>query len=252
MDIISSRDFNLAYILLDSGFLLLFAGLLLWRKRRLTVLWGLFGGILYFLVDYGVFHLLTHARSISGGSLFWVLLWMSMSYGFTNFVWIWLCLDRDAHIREWTVLIFSWWIACPMLASMFGPPTIHIQRTTGAYHGVMGAILFFSYLGVLVWNLRQTDPACRVSVLRLCLIGAAVQFGWEFALLTGGIRSAGMDLGTQLRTLTVNSLVETNLGMPAIYLIYLTLSARRTEDLSRRTQTLRERLVENGRPSTAR
>ena len=61
-----------------------------------------------------------------------------------------------------------------------------------------------------------------------------------------------MDLGTQLRTLTVNSLVETNLGMPAIYLIYLTLSARRTEDLSRRTQTLRERLVENGRPSTAR
>ena len=48
MDIIASRDFNLAYILLDSGFLLLFAGLLLWRKRRLTVLWGLFGGILCF------------------------------------------------------------------------------------------------------------------------------------------------------------------------------------------------------------
>ena len=116
MNIIASRDFNLAYIILDSAFLLLFTALLCYKKRYLTVLWGLFGGILYFAVDYLIFHLLTGSRSIEGGSMFWVLLWMSLSYGFTNFAWVWLCLDRDVHIKEWTILIFSWWIACPMLS----------------------------------------------------------------------------------------------------------------------------------------
>ena len=46
MEIIAARDFNLAYIILDSIFLLVFAGLLLYKKRRLTLFWGLFGGIL--------------------------------------------------------------------------------------------------------------------------------------------------------------------------------------------------------------
>lgn len=142
MEIIAARNFNLAYIILDSIFLLVFAGLLLYKKRRLTLIWGLFGGVLYFAVDYGIFHLLTHSRAITDGSMFWVLLWMSMSYGFTNFAWIWLALKRDEYIKEWTFLIFVWWIACPILAKMFPSTEIHIERTTGAYHGIMGAILF--------------------------------------------------------------------------------------------------------------
>ncbi|WP_304224955.1 hypothetical protein [Gracilinema caldarium] len=28
-----------------------------------------------------------------------------MSYGFTNFAWIWLLLDRDGHGVEWSLLI---------------------------------------------------------------------------------------------------------------------------------------------------
>ncbi len=43
-------------------------------------------------------------------------------------------------------------------------------------------------------------------------IGVLVQFGWEAGLLLGGIRSAGFaSFGEKLRTLTVNSLLETNL-----------------------------------------
>lgn len=55
----------------------------------MTVLIGVLAGILYLLVDFGIFHLVCHSRSITEGySLFLVLLWMSMSYGFTNFAWI--------------------------------------------------------------------------------------------------------------------------------------------------------------------
>lgn len=244
MNIIASRDFNLAYIILDSLFLLLLVVLLCYKKRYLTVLWGLFGGILYFAVDYGIFHLLTGSRSIEGGSMFWVLLWMSLSYGFTNFAWVWLCLDRDVYVKEWTILIFSWWIACPMLSEMFHSPAIHIQRTTGAYHGVMGGILFVSYLAVIIYNLMQMEKGLRVNILWLCTIGVAVQFGWEFALLVGGIRSSGVAIGEQLRTLIVNSLVETNLGMPLMYLLYLGITSRVKENLQRNCQTIGERFRE--------
>lgn len=69
--------------------------------------------------------------------MFWVLLWMSMSYGITNFAWIWLALRKDERFAEWTALILLWWLACPMLAGMFGnAPEITIARTTGAYHGL--------------------------------------------------------------------------------------------------------------------
>ena len=245
MEIIAARDFNLAYIILDSIFLLVFAGLLLYKKRRLTLFWGLFGGILYFAVDYGIFHLLTNSRSITGGSMFWVLLWMSLSYGFTNFTWIWLALKRDEYLKEWSFLIFVWWIACPVLAQMFPSAEIHIERTTGAYHGVMGAILFVSYLAAIIYNFTQSDKSTRINVMRLFVIGVLVQLGWEFSLLVGGIRSGGFSVEQKLITLFVNSLVETNLGLPAIYLIYLAITSKLNEDLTPTTKTIKERLAEN-------
>ncbi len=245
MEIIAARNFNLAYIILDSIFLLVFAGLLIYKKRRLTLLWGLFGGILYFAVDYGIFHLLTHSRSITGGSMFWVLLWMSMSYGFTNFAWIWLALKRDEYLKEWSFLIFVWWLSCPILSRTIPSAEIHIERTTGAYHGVMGAILFVSYLAAIIYNFTQSDKSTRFNILWLFIIGVLAQFGWEFALLVGGIRSDGFTVEQKLITLFVNSLIETNLGLPAIYLIYLAVTSKIKEDLSEENKTIKERLREN-------
>ena len=105
MELIARRQFVPAYIALDTVFLLVLAGLLLWKKRRMAALVGGIMGVVYFIVDYGVFHLICHSRSIEGGSLFWTLLWMSMSYGFTNFAWIWLALDKDEYLIEWSLLI---------------------------------------------------------------------------------------------------------------------------------------------------
>ena len=80
----------------------------------------------------------------------------------------------------------------------------------------------------------------------LFAIGVAVQFGWEFTLLLGGVRSGGMELSEQLRVLTVNSLMETNLGMPAIYCIYLAVTSRFCETLApRQSITIIQRLEEN-------
>lgn len=249
MELIARRQFVPAYIALDTVFLLVLAGLLLWKKRRMAALVGGIMGVVYFIVDYGVFHLICHSRSIEGGSLFWTLLWMSMSYGFTNFAWIWLALDKDEYLIEWSLFILCWWFCCPMLAQLigFGQMPIVIQRTTGAYHGWMAAILFVGYLLAVVRNLGESDRKCRIDLLRLSAIGIAAQFAWEAALLLGGIRSAGLDFAEKLRPLIVNSLLETNLGMPYVYLIFVALTRRFTPALARREDvpSFRERIAEN-------
>jgi len=67
-------------------------------------------------------------------------------------------------------------------------------------------------------------------------------------LLIGGIRSAGFaTLGEKLRPLIVNSLLETNLGMPYIYAIFIAYTRRFTEQMKRREEPLAftERIAEN-------
>lgn len=242
-EIVARRAFSPLYIGFDIAFLVLFAALLLWKKKYMTVLIGVLAGILYLLVDFGIFHLVCHSRSITEGySLFLVLLWMSMSYGFTNFAWIWLWISKDRDLFLWSFLILLWWFVCPLLSATFSPadmPQIVIQRTTGEYHGYMAVILFLGYLALIVYNLWQRDYAARINLVWLLAIGILVQFGWEAGLLLGGIRSAGFTAWEdKLRTLLVNSLLETNLGMPYIYLIYLAYSRRFTEQMHRREQRI--------------
>ncbi|MCX5976136.1 MAG: hypothetical protein NTV33_04730 [Coprothermobacterota bacterium] len=57
-------------------------------RRFQALLAGIAGGILYFLVDYGIFYLALGTRVITGADTFRLLLWLSFSYGLTNFAWI--------------------------------------------------------------------------------------------------------------------------------------------------------------------
>ena len=66
--------------------------------------------------------------------------------------------------------------------------------------------------------------------------------------MLGGIRSAGFEnFSDKLLTLVTNSLLETNLGMPYIYAIFLAYSAKFTDRLKKRDNPLsfRDRLREN-------
>ncbi len=248
VEIVAQRVFNPLYIYLDIVFLVFFCGMLVFKKKYMTVIFALCGGVLYMIVDYGIFHLLTHSRSIEGGDMFWVLLWMSMSYGITNFAWIWLWISKDKRLLEWSLLICVWWIAAPLIVATFGAglPPIKIQRTTGAYHGYMALILFVGYASAIVYNLIQKEKIKRFPLLWLLIIGILVQFGWEFSLLVGGIRSAEFaSFGDKIMTLVVNSLLETNLGAVPIFCIYVLLTSRFTEDLKKReTVSFTQRISE--------
>lgn len=239
-EIIAQRVFSPLYIILDTIFIVGLLVALIVTKRYMTTLFAVFGGILYMIVDYGIFHLLLHTRTIENGNLFWVLLWMSMSYGITNFALIWIWLNKDNHYREFTALIWIWWICCPMITATFGGDLtpIKIQRTTGSYHGYMALIMIVSYVGIIIYNFTQKEKTKRFNIVWLFLLGVLAQLGWEVGLLIGGIRSAEFDPFTKLMTLVTNSLVETNLGLPAIYCIYLALTSKYTEQLKKRDQAV--------------
>ena len=236
MQITPTRNFNLLYIILDTLFIIILLGLLIYKKRNLTVLFALFGGILYTLVDFGGFYLLSHSRIVFINGIqqdalntFLVLFRMSMSYGITNFIFIWVLISKDKLAKYWLFLIIMWWLICPSIASMGGENNITTFRTTTSYHGIMGIILVISYLALIIYILISGKEI--VNILYLCLIGISVQFSWEFSLLINGIRPLNEN---SLQTLIINSCLETNLGMPAIYLIYHLINKKYNEDGSKK------------------
>ena len=158
-EVIAARTMNSLYIWLDIAYLMMLLGVLLWTKRRQAVIAGLIGGALYFAVDYCVFYLLLGTRQVVGADPFWFLLWLSISYGFTNFVWIWLWLDRDGHTLEWSILIVAGWLATALLSQNFGNQfsQISIMRGTNDYHGIMALILVIGYGIVCIYNIRLKD-----------------------------------------------------------------------------------------------
>lgn len=261
MEVVAQRVFEPFYMWLDIGFLALFIGMLAYKKKYTTIIVGFLAGILYQIVDFGIFHLATGSRHLmmngaegTQSQLFWVLMWMSMSYGFTNFAWIWLWISRDKNLFEWTTLILGWWVCCPLLTKTFGPHNyeIKIWRETGAYHGIMALILFIGYVLLFLWNMTRKTKKERVNIPWLLIIGILVQAGWEVGLYLGGIRSAdlgvtGVSGATAISPMIINSLLETNLGMPYIYIIFIAISRRFTEKCTRRERKLgfSERIIEN-------
>lgn len=219
MEIIPSRTFSSLYIVFDIIFLLSLASLLFASKRKRALVFGLLGGLLYFAVDYGIFYLALGSRVVQGARTGPFLFWLSMSYGFTNFAWIYLMLSRDKYRIEWTTFIFFSWIAVALLSQNFGSDikTISIYRTTSSYHGVMALILIIGYAIVICDNIFN---GANINIPYLLLIGIGVQLGWETALYITGIRQSGIE------TLIINSLIETNLGLPYLYYIHRSLEKK--------------------------
>ena len=260
-----TRNFSLAYVILDSIFVCAFVFLLFFKKKRVTAYWALAGGVLYFLVDFLLFYLATGSREIFSyvldepaktvllgpGGTAGILFWMSMSYGILDFAFIWLWLSNDEHRIEYSLLIVVWWICCPLMADFINnlaPSSLAFMTTrgTGKYHGVMGLIMVVGYVLAIVYNLLQKEKDKKVPLVRIFIIGFMAQFLWEAALLVFGVRSQnyGGDSMRQIMTLLQNSLVETNLGMPYIYFIHRFVTARYREDCSKTESLSKESLVE--------
>ncbi|CEM62365.1 hypothetical protein DWQ65_10530 [Treponema phagedenis] len=222
MNIVPNRSLSSLHILLDCIFLVILA-LYLIRTKRYAAFWaGVLGGLLYFVVDYGGFYLLLGTRKVVGASPFLFLLWLSLSYGFTNMAWVWLWFDEKENRREWSYLIIIAWFTIAIISQRAGASWNHIsiQRGTGGYHWIMAVFLIVGYSYLIFKNLSAKTEAEKVDIKSILFIGILVQLGWEAVLFLTGIRQAG------IMTLIIDSLLETNMGAPYLYLIHQAVSAK--------------------------
>ena len=230
MEVVPARIFRVLYIYIDIIWLIALLIILIIAKRYLAIIVGLIGGIIYFIVDYGIFYLALGTRVIEGAEPVSLLLWLSISYGFTNFAWIWLWLDRDGYALEWSILMISGWFTVALLSQNFGSsfPVISIHRGTTGYHGVMALILLIGYMILIMNNLRAGEKGVKkINIWWILAIGIIVQFSWEAVLLITGIRSVGF------MPLIINSLLETNMGLPYLFLIHRAVTGRYGENLKK-------------------
>lgn len=226
---IPSRQMPSSIIWLDCVFLVLLYLLLIFKKRYFTALFSLFGGILYFIVDWGIFYKLLGSRVVYNANPEAFLFWLSMSYGITNFLFIWLAIKKDKYLLHFSLLILIWWICSAMIAKGLPHKEIIIWRTTGKYHWVMAIMLIVGYFAIIIYNIFTKKS--QLPILRMLFIGIIVQFAWEFALLINGIRKP------QWGPILIDSLIETNLGIPYIYLIYKFISSKINNDLTKVKKT---------------
>lgn len=86
---------------------------------------------------------------------------------------------------------------------------------------------------------RRAFPAAYIGLDLLFLALFAGMLLWKR-------RSVGFTLEEKLRPLIINSLLETNLGLPYLFAIYIAVTGRFTEQLRRRPDklTFRDRLRE--------
>ncbi|MBN2353480.1 MAG: hypothetical protein JXD23_12985 [Spirochaetales bacterium] len=228
MDATATRVFPLLFVWLDLGWLAIFIGFLLFFKKYQALIVGLAAGVLYLIVDYGIFHLALHTRIVTGADTFWLLLWMSMSYGLTNFAWMWLLFDRDGRWKEWSLLIIAGWLAVALLSRTFGGGSAPVttSRGTSSYHGIVALLLFIGYGVQIALNLRAAKRGARpVNLLWFLGIGIGIQLAWEGVLLIAGIRPPS------LNAVVVNSLIETNMGVPYAWWIYRALNRKKEQSI---------------------
>jgi CubicO group peptidase (beta-lactamase class C family) len=164
VEVVAARTLSALYITLDIAWLGIFGAIPLWRKKRTAFVAGLIGGLVYFIVDYGIFYRLLGTRVVRGADPLQFLLWLSLSYGFTNIAWIWLLLDRDGHAVEWLLMIILGWVTVALLSRSFGAgfAVIAIRRGTSAYRGMMALLLAVGY-GFLILRNLLPDPRSRVA-----------------------------------------------------------------------------------------
>src|SRR5574344_832622 len=90
----------------------------------------------------------------------------------------------------------------------------------------MAIFLVVGYLYLIIHNLAASKEK-RYPILWILAIGILVQFAWEAVLAVTGIRNQSW------QTLLINSLLETNMGLPYLYLIHEAMAKKIREDLKK-------------------
>jgi hypothetical protein len=214
------RVFGIDYIYLDLVFLAVFTVLLAVNKKKIPLLAFILGGVVIFIIDWLFWMQVFKIRTLSLPPEFlsflpqyWAetlfMFWFSMSYGLM-FAWMFLMFDKKNNRFAWTALLFGGWLSIAFLSQFLQIndnliETVRLMKSSRIKQIIIVA-LGYGALFLLKYRLKK--------ILYLFLVGCGIHFMMEFSLWISGIRPSSLDL------LLVNTLVESNMGVPVLYIFW--------------------------------
>ena len=230
-----ARTFDMDFIYLDIAFCAVWILVLLRRKQTIPLCFGLLGALITFLADDVLWLHIQHTRTLDvpfNHDLF--LVYFSFTYGMIEFSYVTVMFQAKSMKAKalWTLFLYGGWLATALISQHVGIDDRTIQTSRDMSHAriIQGAMVVGGYLLLLL--LKYTwQPMKSLTIPRiiyLFCVGILVHFGMEITLLASGIRPAG----DYVHVLLFNSLLEFNMGIPILYILWTAIRARRDLDES--------------------
>ena len=231
-----ARTFDMDFMYLDIAFCAVWMLVLFRRKHTIALWFGLFGALIVFLVDDVLWLRVQQTRFLEvpfNRDLF--LLYFSFTYGMIEFSYITAMFQaRSMKTRAlWTLFLYGGWMATALISQHAGidDRTIQTGRDMSNARVIQVALVAGGYLLLLLlkYTSRPMKSLTFPRMLYLFLIGILVHFAMEVTLLASGIRPAE----NYVHVLLFNSLLEFNMGVPILYILWTAIKSAELHDTSK-------------------
>jgi len=231
-----ARTFDMDFMYLDIAFCAVWMLVLFRRKHTIALWFGLFGALIVFLVDDVLWLRVQQTRFLEvpfNRDLF--LLYFSFTYGMIEFSYITAMFQaRSMKTRAlWTLFLYGGWMATALISQHAGidDRTIQTGRDMSNARVIQVALVAGGYLLLLLlkYTWRPMKSLTFPRMLYLFLIGILVHFAMEVTLLASGIRPAE----NYVHVLLFNSLLEFNMGVPILYILWTAIKSTKVHDTSK-------------------
>jgi hypothetical protein len=230
------RTFDMDFIYLDITFCAVWMLFLLRRKQTIPLCFGFLGALITFLADDVLWLHIQHTRTLDvpfNRDLF--LVYFSFTYGMIEFSYVTVMFQAKSMKAKalWTLFLYGGWLATALISQHAGidDRTILTARDMSHARIIQAAMVVGGYLLLLL--LKYTWQPMKSLTFRrmiyLFCVGMLVHFGMEITLLASGIRPAG----DYVHVLLFNSLLEFNMGIPILYILWTAIKSADLHDTSK-------------------
>ncbi|MFX1308769.1 MAG: hypothetical protein ACFFB6_02410 [Promethearchaeota archaeon] len=230
--VIVTRTIGMDFIYFDIIFLIIWIFFLIRKKYWLSIAWGLCGWLIYIFTDYILWYLITQTRHYTGPLVPLVFfLWFCFSPGFVQFSYVFVMFEKRnfKDLLNFTLLFYLGWtfVALGSQIIPLDDRLIEVSRDMSIGNQRFNEMIMV-LINVIIALILYLKKKLRLEdILYLFLVGILVEFSLEFSLAISGIRQSQ---GTwSLGLLILNTLLEFNLGIVLMYLLWVPYKIRKYE-----------------------
>lgn len=236
LESIVTRTFDADFMLFDIMLTFIWT-VFLWKRGYIKpLLFGFWGILINFIVDFVLWYNYLGIRTIDGlpewMSPLSFFVYFSITYGMIQYSYVQVMFSTQPNHPEnerrerlhWSLFLFLGWLIIGFISNLI--PIYDIEITVTRIMTQQRIIEIFVVIGeysllVFLAHFKRFGLEWR-KISYIFLIGVFVHFSMEFTLLLLGLR------GSSIFDLVFNSLFEFNMGAPLLYLMLYAIGQEKT------------------------